>query len=302
MTRQRPVLPVLFSFLLSIITLQGCVQEVPQPKRLKVVASIEPLAYFVERIGGDRVLVSVMVPPGANPHSYDPTPKQMVQLGEAALFVKAGSGVEFELNWMDRFLELNRNLKVCDASAGVALIPVSPADSLDAAPREVQGQPMSDPHYWLSVRNARVIAANVEQALAALDPGNRARYAANRAALDTQLRSLDIDIRRKLSGSSGRSFLVFHPAWGYFAKDYGLVQIAAEEEGKTLTPVQMERIIGRARAERIKTIFVAPQYSTAQASAIARDIGGTTVVADPLSREYQANLMRVAEVISRSMQ
>lgn len=292
-----------YLLLLSLIIIQGCTRPAASHK-LQVVASIEPLAYFVDRVGGERVTVSVMVPPGGDPHSYEPTPKQMERLGEAVLFVKAGSGVEFELDWMERFLDINRKLVVCDASSGVILIPMA-SSSHDHEEPSGDGNHhhgREDPHFWLSPQNARAIAANVERSLAAVDPANREYYAANRARLDRELQALDREIRDRLSGQKNRHFLVFHPAWGYFAHDYGLEQIAAEEEGKTLTPVQMKRVIDKARAERIGVVFVSPQFSTTQADAIARDIGGKTVMVDPLSRDYQQNLRQATAAFIGGMQ
>jgi zinc transport system substrate-binding protein len=287
-------LSVVASLLLFTILLQGCSGR-SGSRKLQVVASIEPLAYFVERIGGERVSVSVMVPPGGDPHSYEPTPRQMVRLGSAALFVKAGSGVEFELNWMPRFLDLNRELSVCDASAGVRLIPMEHTDA-----HEEQGHARGryDPHFWLSPSNARQIAANIAQSLVRLDPSHRKEYQSNLAVLDTELQALDRDLRQRLAGVGSRRFIVFHPAWGYFAQEFGLEQIAAEQEGKTLTPVQMARVIETARAAGIRTVFVSPQFSSAQADAIARDIGGVTVQVDPLSKDYQNNLRRATNAFA----
>jgi zinc transport system substrate-binding protein len=285
------LLPLLF-----IALLQGCRGDSGSGK-LQVLTSIEPLAYFVERIGGDRVSVSVMVPPGGDPHTYEPTPRQMARLGSAALFVKAGSGVEFELNWMPRFLALNRGLRVCDASEGVLLIPMEHLD------HDVPGgrQGLFDPHYWLSPSNARLIAANVARSLALVDPSHHGEYEANLSKLDAELQTLDATLRQRLGGVKNRRFIVFHPAWGYFAKEFGLKQIAAEEEGKTLTPVQMARVIELARAFSIRTVFVSPQFSSAQAEAIANDIGGSTATVDPLSRDYQENLRHAADAFAGGM-
>ena len=283
--------------LLLLLFLPGCRSDSGSGK-LQVVASIEPLAYFVERIGGDRVSVSVMVPPGGDPHSYEPTPKQMVRLGSAAMFVKAGSGVEFELNWMPRILDLNRGLRVCDASEGVRMIPMTHSEIHDE-PEGRHGR--NDPHFWLSPSNARLIAANVERSLAGIDPLRRSYYDANLARLDGELQLLDRELHQRLAGVGSRRFIVFHPAWGYFASEYGLRQIAAEQEGKTLTPVQMARVIEMARTAGIRTVFVSPQFSSAQADAIAHDIGGVTVTVDPLSRDYQNNLRRATEAFAGGM-
>jgi len=301
-TSFSPIRPLVLLLLLFIPLLNGCAGKTESDK-LQIVASIEPLAWFAERIGGDRVSVSVMVPSGGNPHTYEPTPQQMAQVSHAALFVKAGSGVEFELDWMQRLIDLNKSMAVCNASEGVALLPMGETEQ-DAAvePDDQHQHGHLDPHFWLSPKNARLIAKNVERSLVAIDPDGKAYYAANRAAVDQELQQLDEQICKQLAGLQNRSFLVFHPAWGYFAHDYGLTQIAAEEEGKTLTPRQMERVIEEARRAGIKAVFVSPEFSTAQANAIAQDIGGATVTVDPLARDYLQNLRQAAAAFARGMQ
>lgn len=289
--------------LLCAILLPGCAAKQPESGKVQVIASIEPLAWFAGRIGGERVAVSVMVPSGGNPHTYEPTPRQMADVSNAVLFVEAGSGVEFELDWMGRLTALNKNMAVCDASKGVTLLPMGEEEhEHEESAEEHHEHGHFDPHFWLSPKNARVIAANVERSLSAVEPAGREYYAANRAALDKELQSLDGEIRGQLKGVKSRRFLVFHPAWGYFARDYGLEQIAAEAEGKTLTPRQMERVIGEARRGGIKVVFVSPQFSAAQADAIARDIGGQSVTVDPLARDYAANLRKATAAFVRSLQ
>jgi len=291
------LLPLLFVFL------QGCAKQTVSGK-LQVIASIEPLAWFVDRIGGERVSVSVMVPSGANPHSYEPTPKQMALLGKSALFVRAGSGVEFEIDWMRKLLDLNRKIAVCNASEGVTLLPMSEDEhehgNVTGEHHHEHGH--LDPHFWLSPRNGRLIAASVLRALSLLDPAGKEYYEANAAVLDRELEVLDREIRSRLEKMKSRQFLVFHPAWGYFAHDYGLVQIAAEEDGKTLTPRQLQQVISLARNEGIRVVFVSPQFSSNQAEAIARDIGGITVTVDPLARDYAGNLRQATEAFVRSLQ
>ena len=276
------------------IFLNGCVQQAETGK-LQVVASIAPLAYFAERIGGSHVAVSVMVPPGGNPHSYEPSPRQMARLGEAALFIKAGSGVEFELNWMDRFLSINPALKVCNGVEGIRLLR---AEHVCCSHHD---DPY-DPHYWLSVANAVIITKNIERALAAADPSRGAEYALNSEKLQAELQLLDREIQQKLSGVKNRRFLVFHPAWGYYADAFQLEQIAVEEEGKTLTPRQMQRVIEKAKANNIGVVFVSPQFSRSQAETIAMEIGGKTSSVDPLSSDYQDNLRHATSAFLESMQ
>ena len=301
----RTAKPALFRLLALLITLSvallpGCAAKQPDSGKVRVIASIEPLAWFVERIGGKHVSVSVMVPAGGNPHTYEPTPQQMARFSEANLFVKAGSGVEFELDWAGRLLDLNKSIAVYNASEGMKLLPMS-AEEHDESAGEHHKQGNLDPHFWLSPANARLIARNVERSLVAVDPAGKAYYAANAAALDRELQALDGEIRGKLKGLKSRRFLVFHPAWGYFAHEYGLEQIAAEEQGKTLTPRQLQRVIEHARSAGIGVVFVSPQFSSAQAEAIARDIGGRTVTVDPLARDYVDNLRKAATAFAGSL-
>lgn len=282
----------------------GCRQST-ENNRLQVVASITPLAYFAERIGSGRISVSVMVPSGGDPHSYEPKPKQMVMLRNAILFLKAGSGIEFELDWMSRFLSLNPGLKVCDASEGIKLIPM-PAGEDDhheeqnEAHRGQHRHGGMDPHYWLSPANAMIMTRNIAKALEAADPAHREEYAANALRLLRELRSLDTEIKEKIAGAKLKKFLVFHPAWGYYAQDYGLEQIAVEVEGKSLTPRQMRNVIETAAKNRIRAVFISPQFNAQQADAIAAAIGGYTLTVDPLAADYQENLRRATGLFMKA--
>jgi zinc transport system substrate-binding protein len=231
----------------------------------------------------------------------------MTTLGDAALFIKAGSGVEFELDWMQRFIALNPGLRICDAAEGIRLLPMVHEDHHEEETSDHHEEDASvhgrfDPHYWLSPANGITIAENVGNSLAEADPGNREIYEVNTSKLVGELRSLDREIRTRLAAAKNRRFLVFHPAWGYYADAYGLEQIAAEEEGKTLTPQQMTKIIEKAKTDHIRVIFVSPQFSTVQAEAIARDIGGVTGMVDPLSRNYQENLRMATRAFIQDMQ
>ncbi len=292
---------VLAYTLVAILFLSGCMHQTETTK-LQVVCSIEPLSYFVKQIGGSHVDVSVMVPPGGNPHSYEPSPRQMVRLGSSALFIKVGSGVEFELDWMQRFLSLNSKLKVCNAVEGVRLLPVKKDEAHETSQEESHHHGRYDPHYWLSPSNGIIIANNVEHALASADPIHKNDYQENREKLVTELQSLNREIQRQLVTVRNRRFLVFHPAWGYYATAFGLEQIAVEEEGKTLTPRQMQRVIDKAKVNNIKVVFVSPQFSRSQAETIAREIGGVTRSVDPLAGDYQENLRRATKTFIESMQ
>ncbi|MCG8346101.1 MAG: zinc ABC transporter substrate-binding protein [Chlorobiales bacterium] len=270
-----------------------------------VVTSIVPLSFFVERVGGDYVDVTVMVPPGANPHTYDPTPGQMVALGNARMFVMAGSGIEFELDWMKKFSALNPDMVICNASEGFSGIEISThghSHGHDHGHDHGHKHGSIDPHFWMSPRNGILAARNIERTLARVDPLHAAEYAENRKKLEAELDQLAQEISRKLDGMKNRVFMVFHPAWGYFAEEFGLKQIAVEKEGKELTPKTMQEVIRQAKKYGIRVVFVSPAFSTLQAETIAREIGGVTAVADPLSGDYIENLRSVANAFAESIQ
>ena len=295
------------------------------PDKIGVMVSILPLAYFAEGVGKGMVEVSVMVPPGGNPHTYEPTPLQLGRLSQAKLYVKVGSGIEFELAWMDKLAALNRAMKICDASKGIVLIEMEgPCGHGDAdhghegegeRPQMVQAVPPptptlplkgggerkdgKDPHIWLSPANAAVIVKNIRDALAEADPAHAEAYTANARALTAELEQLDGELRRTLAPARGATFIVFHPGWGYFAARYGLTQAPIEIGGKEPTGKELAAVVTRARKLGAKTVFASPEFSRKAAEVIAREIGGRVLLIDALAKDYPANLRRVAAAIAR---
>jgi len=241
-----------------------------------VAVTIPPLAEFVRAVGGQRVAVTILLPPGASPHTYEPTPKQLTAARDADVFVAVGSGLETERLWL-RALEGSRTLSV-NASEGIALIE-------------------NDPHVWLSIRNTAVMVENICRAFVKLDPGNRTEYEQNRDSYMKELRALDEGIGRELSGV--KKILVFHGAWGYFCRDYGMEQLTIEEGGKEPTPARIAEVIDTAKRGGIKIVFASPQEDMRYAELIAKEIGGKVVVIDPLAENYLENMKKVAEAIGR---
>ena len=159
-----------------------------------------------------------------------------------------------------------------------------------------------DPHFWLSPKNGVLAAANIEKVLASIDPSNAAEYRKNRKALESTLETLSAEISETLADMKNRAFMVFHPAWGYFADEFDLRQIAIERDGKERTPRSLSEVIREAKKRGIRVVFVSPAFSALQAETIAREIGGVTAVADPLSGDYIENLRSVANAFAESMQ
>jgi len=249
--------------------------------KVRVVVSILPQAYFVERIGGDRVEVTVMVPPGASPATYEPTAGQMRDLSQADVYVRIR--VPFEEAWMDKIAAANPGMLIVDSSAGI---------------ERIGGK---DPHIWLSPRLVKVQAENIYQGLIEVDPEHAGFYAQNKEQFVADLDALDAEIAETLAGVKGKKFMVFHPAWSYFARDYGLEQIPVEVEGKEPSAAELAELIETAKTNDIEVIFVSPQFSTRSAETIARQIGGKVVFVDPLARDWMNNLRSVARTLAQEM-
>ncbi len=266
----------------------------PPPGRpLEVFAGIPPLGWVVERVGGSRVHVDVLVHPGQDPHTFDPTSRQAVALGRARLFFKIG--LPFESQLAERIGAACPDLTVVDASRGIKRL----ASGEHAGHEDEAGQ--GDPHVWLSPRLLQVVAENVKKALCEADPGHAGEYRDNYAALEAQLALLDVQIAKRLAPYRGRRFYVFHPAYGYFADRYGLVQEAVEVEGKPPTLRQLQDFQRKAKADGARTIFLQPRFDPHSAEAVAGEIGGAVVRMDPLAEDVPANLAAMAEKIAASM-
>ena len=245
-------------------------------EKIGVVVTIIPLADFVGQVGKDKVEVTVMVPSGANPHTYEPTPVQLKRISQAQLYVKVGSGIDFELAWMDKIRVINKEMLICDSSQGIKLID-------------------QDPHIWLSPRNAKIMVQNICQALAEIDPSSREYFERNAIEFIKNLDRLDEEIRIQFIRMENKTFLSYHPSWNYFAKDYSLIQLAIEDEGKEPSAASLAHIIDQARTYHISIILVSPQFNIKSAEVVAKEIGIKIIVIDPLSQDYIKNLKKLAD-------
>jgi zinc transport system substrate-binding protein len=300
--------PVRALLLASILT--SC--AVPRPAApagadvLPVAVSVPPQAYLVERIGGPRVRVEVMIPPGATESTYSPNPRQMVALSLARLYVRVGHpAFLFEPQSIDPFLAAHPEIRVVDMSRGMDLITTGEAEG-GPAPRGFFGgggeekeesghaHPAGDPHVWVAPATVRVAARNVERALSDLDPSHAALYRENLGRLLADVDGLDREIRTLLAGASGRSFMVYHPAWGYFAREYGLRQIAVEAGGREPSARQLIALVEEARRQGVRAIFVQRGFARKSAEVIAGEIGGRVVEVDPMDRDWLGGLRAAA--------
>ncbi|MEW6667424.1 MAG: zinc ABC transporter substrate-binding protein [Thermodesulfobacteriota bacterium] len=254
-----------------------------------VFVSILPQRYFLQKIGGARLQVSVLVPPGAEYHTYEPKPTQMAALSKARLYFAIGA--PFEAAWLPRFTSVNPAMRIVHTDEGIERIPMETHDH-HGEDNHPEGE--QDPHTWLSPPNVKIMARNIAAALREADPAHRAEYDENGRRFIREIDELDAELRGIFAGSKGLRFMVFHPAWGYFARAYGLKQVPVEIEGKEPKPAQLKALIEEARKGGIKVIFVQPQFSTRSAETIAKAIGGQVVLADPLHPDWAGNLREQA--------
>lgn len=246
-----------------------------------VVTSVLPQAYAVERIAGDLVEVEVMIPPGASPSTHEPSIRQLEALSTARVYVKVGHpGFPFERSWLERLLGDHADLEVVDTSAGI----------------EVDDH---DPHVWVSPPTMRTMAKNIHASLVRILPDDRSALDDGLESFLAEIDEVDREIRATLAPAAGRRFFVFHPAWGYLASDYGLVQVAIERHGKEPDAHNVAEIIDEARAAGVKTIFVQPQLNPASARLVASEIRASVTPIDPLARDWSTNLRAVARLLAR---
>jgi len=289
----------------------------------EVFVSIPPQAYLVERIGGRHVTARVLVQPGQEPHTFEPTPRQVMALGRAKLFLAVG--LPFETRLLAKIRSARQQFTVVDTTEGITKrkmashrhpshtqpsehAPHAEGHQDDREAHEQHGHHHhkaaaagDDPHVWLSPPLLLTMARNVARALQQADPGHAAVYEQNLAALTKDIEATHQQVGEVLAPYKGKSFYVFHPAFGYFGDAYGLRQEAVEIQGKSPTPRQLARLVAKARADNVRIIFVQPQFDPKSAEAVAKAIGGTVVAIDPLAHDVLGNFSRMATKIKAAL-
>ena len=270
---------------------------------LDITVSILPQEYFVEKIGGDRVEVNIMVEPGASPATYEPKPQQMKALSEAEAYVSIG--VPFEKAWMEKIKGANPQMLVIDSAQGIERMEMVAHHHHGEAEHDHEhdhGAETLDPHIWLSPQLVKLQAENIYQGLVKIDPENEAEYQANLAQFLTEIDQLDRQIKQNLTGIENRQFIVFHPAWGYFARDYDLEQVSIEVGGQEPSAAELGEIVKEAQEENIKVIFAQPEFSTKSAETIAQEIDGKVLLITPLAPDWSNNLLQVSQTFVEVLQ
>ena len=295
---------ICLSLLVGCVMFPACGRKPSVPGagsgKVSVFVSILPQEYFVERVGGERVAVEALARPGQSPHNFSATAAQMTRLGESRIYFTIG--VPFEKTIVGKIAESNPGLKIVDTREGIALRRMRAQHDHEGEGDEHQHEAgEADPHVWLNPRNVIIMAQHICAALKESDPAHAAEYDRNLASFVSDLKATDKRIAKALAPLKGAEFMVFHPAFGYFADAYGLRQLPVEIEGKAPSAKALTRLIERARKERIRVIFVQPAFSDKRARMIADEIGGAVVPMDPLARDYLENLDDMARKIEAAL-
>lgn len=289
---------VLIALVALSVWISGCVDNDRDENSVSVLVTIVPQEEMLSSIGGDFVDVTVMVPAGESPHTFEPTPHQMTKVATASAYFTVGSGVEFELTYLDTIVEQNPDLTLFDCSKDITVLSFDEhyAESGNHEEND-DSHEGTDPHIWTSPVNMKKMAEIVYEGLIEIDPEHQAQYYANYINYSASLDSLHQNISTLLEPYQGKSFMVYHPAWGYFGDSYQLNMIAIEEEGKKPGPTGIAAIIDQAQNESINVIFVSPQFDISSAETIATEINGEVAFANPLMNDYKQTLTTLAETI-----
>lgn len=290
-----------FSIILAIVSMMaiaGCKQQ-PQKNTGKpmVTVSLIPQKFFVDQIAGDWLDVNVMIPPGGNPHTYEPTPLQMKALSKSSAYLRIGQ-ITFETAWMDKLQSVSPKMKVYDTSDGVTFISESAWEKDDEEVHDDDHDSHShayNPHIWLSPELVKILAQNIFKALAEIYPDNKEAMQKNLEHFSAQCDSTHQALNEQLGQAKGTSYIVYHPVWTYLANEYGLKQIAIEHNGKEATADKLKDIIDFAHEQNIHIIFVQKEFSNAQAQTIAEQIDGKVAIMNPLDYNWFQTMKAFSE-------
>ena len=282
--------------LLVSISFIGCTNKKEQNKKI-VTVTIEPQRYFTEQIAGDKFSVVSMVPKGSSPESYDPAPSQLVSLDKSEAYFRIGY-IGFEQTWFDRLTDNAPHMLIFDTSVGVNLIKDSHHQHHHDNDEHNHALSGIDPHIWNSANSAQIIANNTCKALCSLDKTNETYYIQRCNKLKQEIKALD-DTLKTILKDADKSFMIYHSALSYFARDYGLRQISIEEGGKEPSPAHLKELIQACKKEGVRVIFVQKEFDKSNAELIAKETGTKIVTINPLSYDWKGEMIRIAQALKR---
>lgn len=287
----------IFYALTAIWLFSGCKSKQVNNDKPLVAVSILPLQYLVDNISGGAVETMVMLSPGTNHEAYDPSPKQMAQLADAKLYLTTGN-TAFDETWLPNLAENNPHMTIRILTDGIELIEGTCNHDEHSGEDHHDGV---DPHYWLAPRSFKLMAAGIFRELSLMMPENKVLFQQKYDSISGVIDEIDSLASKELAGLSDRHFMVFHPALTYFARDYGLKQVAIEADGKSPGVSGLKSFIDIARQDKIKVIFIQKEYDSTNASAIAREIGASTKSFDHMAYNWPANMTQIITSMKESL-
>lgn len=288
---------LLIVLLIAICGLSGCSQK--QNAKRRITVTIEPQRYFAEQIAGDKFEIISMVKAGSNPESYDPSPQQMVSLGDSEAYFKIGY-IGFELAWMDNLIKNNPHLKIFDLSNGFELIESDAHTNCeDAAHNHESDRKYAavDPHIWSSISGAKTVSLNILKALISLDPTNESYYTANYNVLLQEITATEQVLTEKLDSLPSRTFIIYHPALTYLAQEFNLSQLCIEMDGKEPSPALLKELIETTHTNQTRVVFIQEEFDRKNAELIAKETQCQLIQINPLSYDWHDELIRIANAL-----
>lgn len=290
----------LYYALVLILTLYSCNMG-DRANTNTLTVTIEPQRYFLEQIVGDMFEVNTLVPPGSSPETYEPSPMAMINLGNSRAYFKVGF-LGYENAWSGKLAKNNPNVVVVDCSDGVDLMygthgPHGHDDDDDHAHHD-HGPDAPDPHIWSSPKNALKMSQNMLDAMLKLDPDNAEYYKTNFETLAENIANTDLLIRDKIKDIKSRSFIIYHPALSYFARDFDLEQHSIEFEGKNPSPAQVKELVDLAKSEAITVVLIQQEFDVKNTQVIASELGTKPHVINPLAYDWKEEMLSLAKILS----
>lgn len=255
-----------------------------------ITVSIEPLRYLTEQIAGNVFQVVTFVPKGSNPETYEPTPEQMAKLGNSVMYFGI-SDLGFERTWLDRLVQTAPEVTFIDVTEKI---------------RRMQGhfhgnnsshQHGTDPHVWTSPTNMQLIAQHICTALSKADTVHAESFRENLRKVQDDIQTVDDSIQHLLAGTSIRTFLIYHPTLTYYAHDYGLEQLAIENDGKEPSPRHLTDLINQCKEKQVKTVFVQQEFDRKNAELIAKETGTDITYINPLAYDWKQEMLKIAQTL-----
>lgn len=286
----------IYTFILAAVAL-SCHGPAKQPEPQTINVSIDPQKFLVDRISGGKYKVNVVVKAGQNHETYEPTPQQMMQLEQAALYLmlcKDG----FDQTWAAHIQQRNPAMKVVDLSEGLDLLET---DHDCSAHGHDHHHHAVDPHLWISPSTMTGLAANTYRSLLQHFPADSSILAKGYGLLAGEINRLDSAYQAVLGSLPHNAFMIYHPVLGYVARDYGLEQIPIEIEGKEPSVEDIKQLIAKAKEKGAKVIFIQQEYDTRNAQLIASETALTIEIINPMSADWPAEIQRTLDKLTHAL-